>query len=153
MARWLWRQNFHPRQHFYLNIKYQYEPEMSEVKKSWKVKLKTLQVQFAHLSDWMITAGLLIHVNGPPRGLSERWNCWSLKERKRIMLPLILMMLIIMIILICFVRRRMKKIAVCAQAVMKKNPFAHLFQPSWHMIVYQLCQKNVNYVHVEYPIT
>ena len=35
------------------------------------------------------------------------------------MLPMILMMMIFMVILICFVRRIMKKITICAQAVMR----------------------------------
>ena len=42
--------------HFHLNIKCQHEPEMSEVKKKkLRVKLKTLQVQLAHLSNRYMT--------------------------------------------------------------------------------------------------
>ena len=42
--------------HFHLNIKCQHEPEMSEVKKKkLRVKLKTLQVQLAHLLNRYLT--------------------------------------------------------------------------------------------------
>ena len=112
---------------------------MSEVTKKLRVKLKTLQVQFSHLSTNKYRGVLYsFRVGGAPRDLSERWNCCSLKKRNRIMFLMILMMMITMLILIDLVRRMMKKKTICAQAVMR------IFLPIFSMRtydLYQLCQQ------------
>ena len=64
MARWLWRHSFHLRQ----SILFKYEMPIwtrnIRSHEKLRVKLKTLQVQFEHLSERINTAGLLIRVGG-----------------------------------------------------------------------------------------
>ena len=74
------------------------------------MKIKTLQIHFAHLKEQINTTGLLIS-----RGYFKKQREVFLKKRKRSLLPLISIMMIILIILTCFVRRLMKKFTICAQ--------------------------------------
>ena len=84
-----------------------------------RVELKTLPVQFAHLSERINTVGLLIPVGGATERSFRKIELLEFKEEEENYPSLILMMMTIMITLICFVRSMMKKITIYAQAVMR----------------------------------
>ena len=66
------------------------------------------------------TTEFLIRVGGATeRSFRKIELVKEVEEGKKLMLPMILMMMIIMIVLIYFVKRIMKKITICAQAVMR----------------------------------
>ena len=67
------------------------------------------------------------------------------------MLPLMLMMMIIIIKIIYFVKRMMKKITICAQAVIKTLLLT--LRTMWTNDLYQLCQEKELSNMWMYPIT
>ena len=104
-----------------------------------RAKLQILQVNICKPLNEQIPRGCFFTSVGPPRGLAKRWNCWSLKKKKR-NAPLILM-LISMIKLIFCVRRMKKKITTCAQ-LRRWWEFLCLPCPAMRTYdLYQLCQE------------
>ena len=53
-------------------------------KEKLRLKLKTLQVQFAHLSEWINTAGLLIRVGGSTERSFKKIEVLEFEEEEEI---------------------------------------------------------------------
>ena len=125
---------------------------MPEVTKTWE-QMKTLQVQIAHLSERINTAGLLIHVSGANERSFRKMEMLEFEEEEESNAPIDIDDDDIYDNTDLFCEEDDGKDSISAQAVMR------IFLPtlSNHADIWfvpTVSKKiNVNYVDVEYPIT